>query len=144
MGVFEKTLTQEKIRLILGDSVTMGIGIENDSTFIGIMNNKVDSINFLNLSLIGYSSEDYYKVLKYYGDIHKDIKVNSVSVFWTLNDLYSNYPGNISPEINSNTFIQSIISFLRKYSKTYHLIKNLFFDRAQDYFLYDSKFYSSN
>lgn len=140
----KKLSPKKKVRLILGDSVTMGIGIENDSTFIGIINNKIDSMNILNLSLIGYSSEDYYKVLKYYGNIHKDIEVSSVSVFWTLNDLYSNYPGNISPEINSNTFIQSIISFLRKHSKTYHFLKNLFFDRAQDYFLYDSKFYSSN
>ena len=133
--------TKYKIRLILGDSVTMGIGIENDSTFIGILNNKINSLNFINLSLIGYSSEDYYQVLKSYLNIHKNIEFSSVSVFWTLNDLYSNYPGNISPEINTNTFIQSIIDFLRNHSKTYHLLKNLFFDRAKDYYLYDSNFY---
>lgn len=137
-----KLSTKRKIRLILGDSVTMGIGIDNDSTFIGILMNKVDSLNFINLSLIGYSSEDYYQVLKYFRNIHKDINLSSVTVFWTLNDLYSNYPGNISPEINTNSFTYSLIDFLRKHSKTYHLIKSLFFDRAQDYFLYDSKFYT--
>ncbi|NOX64246.1 MAG: SGNH/GDSL hydrolase family protein [Chlorobi bacterium] len=139
-----KLSTKRKIRLILGDSVTMGIGIDNDSTFIGILMNKVDSLNFINLSLIGYSSEDYYQVLKYFRNIHKDINLSSVTVFWTLNDLYSNYPGNISPEINTNSFTYSLIDFLRKHSKTYHLIKSLFFDRAQDYFLYDSKFYNHN
>ena len=134
--------TKHKIRLILGDSVTMGIGIANDSTFIGIINNKIDSLGFINLSLIGYSSKDYYQVLKAYLNIHKNVELSNVSVFWTLNDIYSNYPGNISPEINTNSILQSIISFLRKHSKTFHLLKNLFFDRAQDYYLYDSKFYN--
>jgi len=40
--------------LFLGDSATMGIGVENDSTFAGIVNSSLDTVEVLNPSLIGY------------------------------------------------------------------------------------------
>lgn len=39
--------------LFLGDSAAMGIGVENDSTFGGILNNSSDMITILNPSLSG-------------------------------------------------------------------------------------------
>ena len=58
--------TTKKSWLILGDSVTMGIGAEADSTFAGILHSSLDSINILNPSIIGYNNIDYLNVYKYF------------------------------------------------------------------------------
>lgn len=131
--------------LFLGDSVTMGIGVENDSTYAGIINNNIDSINVINPSLIGYSSKDYLNVVDYFL-IRKKFNLNfsSVVIFWTLNDIYSNYPDNESPELSSNGFIGNIISFLRSNSKAYQFLKNLFSDRPKTYYEYDRRFYTDS
>jgi hypothetical protein len=50
--------------LILGDSVTMGVGVNSDSTFSGLLAASLDSLKVLNPSLIGYSSRDYVNVLR--------------------------------------------------------------------------------
>ena len=131
--------------LFLGDSVTMGIGVENDSTYSGIINNNIDSINVINPSLIGYSSKDYLNVVNYFLIRNKfDLNFSSVVIFWTLNDLYSNYPDNESPEISSNGLIGEIISFLRSNSKAYQFLKNLLSDRPKTYYEYDSQFYTDS
>jgi hypothetical protein len=36
--------------LLLGDSVTMGIGIDNDSTFAGIMDKSFRDVNRININ----------------------------------------------------------------------------------------------
>lgn len=131
--------------LFLGDSVTMGIGVENDSTYAGIINNNTDSINVINPSLIGYSSKDYLNVVNYFLIRNKfNLNFSSVVIFWTLNDIYSNYPDNESPELSSNGFIGNIISFLRSNSKAYQFLKNLLSDRPKAYYEYDSQFYTDS
>ena len=51
--------------LLLGDSVTFGIGVEDDSTFSAIVNSNIDSLNILNPSAIGYNINSYWNVFKY-------------------------------------------------------------------------------
>lgn len=141
--------SNERIRkrriLYLGDSVTMGVGVESDSTFAGIINNRFDSLTIFNPSLIGYSHVDYYNIIRsLMNDQKNQLKISEVYLFWCLNDLYSTHPNLDSPELQSNGIIFNVINFFRTQSKFYHLLKNLFFDRPESYYLYDSQFYVSS
>jgi lysophospholipase L1-like esterase len=131
--------------LFLGDSATMGIGVENDSTFAGIINSSLDSIQIINPSLIGYSSKDYYNVLrKFLVEDKNKLCVKKIFIFWCLNDIYDNYPTKNSPDIRTMGFIGKFITFLSKNFKTWHLLKELFSDRQKDYYQYDFQFYKQN
>lgn len=129
--------------LFLGDSVTMGIGVENDSTFAGILNNSSNDIGILNTGLIGYSSHDYKNIVeKLIADEKNAIGVKCIFIFWCLNDVYSNFPVSDSPEIVNDSFINKIIIFLRNNSYFYHLLKSIVSNRPKVYYLYDKNFYS--
>ncbi len=143
---YTKPVSAESRKLLfLGDSVTMGISVENDSTYAGIVNDNFDSLNIINPSLIGYSSKDYVNVFDGF-ILQNRFKLNfsSVVVFWTLNDIYSNYPDRKSPEFNSQGFLNSIVNFFRHNSKAYHFLKNIFSDRPRAYFEYDRQFYKAS
>lgn len=129
--------------LILGDSVTMGIGVQDDSTFIGILNTLESKVNFINLSLIGYSSKDYLNIVKSLViDNERNLKFDKILIFWTLNDTYSNYPSDKTAGFSSKNTFYPIINYLRNNSKAYYFLKNLFNDRSKDYYDFDRQFYS--
>ncbi len=131
--------------LFLGDSVTMGISVENDSTYAGIINNSLDSLSVINPSLIGYSSMDYLNVFKAFVERNRfNLSFSSIVVFWTLNDIYSNYPNENAPEFSGGSFLNNIINLFRKNSKAYHFLKNLFSDRSRAYYEYDRQFYTKS
>ncbi|HMU41860.1 MAG TPA: SGNH/GDSL hydrolase family protein [Ignavibacteriaceae bacterium] len=128
--------------LLLGDSVTMGVGVENDSTFAGILNNSSDSLTILNPALIGYSSHDYKNIIeKLIADKKNVLGIKYIFIFWCMNDVYSNLPVSDSPEIVNDSFINKVIIFLRNNSHLYHLLKSIISDRPKAYYLYDKSFY---
>ncbi len=130
--------------LFLGDSVTMGIGVENDSTFTGILNNSSDMITILNPSLIGYSSHDYKNIVKkLIADEKNESGIKHIYIFWCLNDVYSNLPISDSPEIANDSFWNEMAIFLRNNSHFYHLLKSIISDRPKAYYQYDKNFYKS-
>jgi predicted heme/steroid binding protein len=120
----------------------MGIGVENDSTFAGRLTNIYEIVN---PSLIGYSSIDYLNVFNAFVVENRfEKKFDAVIIFWTLNDIYSNYPTQNPPSFQADDFLYSIIDFLRRNSKSYLFLKNLFSDRSKVYFDYDSRYYDVN
>lgn len=128
--------------LILGDSVTMGIGVEADSTFAGILQSSVDSINFLNPSIVGYNIIDYLNVYKYFVIEKKNnFKIKRVLLFWCLNDVYSNVPDVITPGEKIRYLLSDLLVFVRIHSRLYFFLKTLLFDRPRSYFLFDEKYY---
>jgi hypothetical protein len=129
------------IDLYLGDSAVMGIGIENDSTFVGILSS---SRNILNPSLIGYSVMDYKNVLLSFIS-KKEIgsQIKRVFLFWTLNDVYDNFETKSSPEIGNENILFPVIKFLRQNSKAFIFIKHLISDRSEIYYRYDKQYYTS-
>jgi lysophospholipase L1-like esterase len=129
--------------LLLGDSVTMGIGVENDSTFAGLLANYYETIN---PSLIGYSSHDYLNLCTaYITENRYKINFDAVLVFWTLNDIYSNIPIEPPPSsFSPGDFLYTIINFLRRNSKAYFFIKNIVSDRSKVYFDYDRRYYDTD
>lgn len=130
--------------LLLGDSATMGIGVEDDSTFGGIINNSIDSLKVYNPSLIGYTSRDYLNVVSYLTDSTKNkFDFKEIVVCWCLNDVYPNHPVVGFPGYDrEESFSSKFISLLRNHLKLYHFLKKNFSDRPKQYFLFDEKFYS--
>jgi lysophospholipase L1-like esterase len=141
----EKSINKKKKWLFLGDSITMGIGVDNDSTFPGIINSETDSIEILNTAMIGYSSLDYLNIVKKL--IQKDdnsVGVQKIFIFWCLNDIYDFYPTSNSPDYREKGILGNVIKFLSANLKTWQLFKEIFSDRQKDYFLYDYQFYESS
>ncbi len=133
--------TLDKI-LLIGDSVTMGIGIENDSTFGGILSDKLKSYKFLNPSLIAYTSKDYFNVINCLVDsTHNSYDINKIVIAWCLNDVYPRRPIESAPGVVSEDLLNSIIKIVRNNSRTFQLLKNIFSDRPKSYFDYDKQFY---
>ena len=140
---YKKAVKDSKRKwLFLGDSITMGLGIESDSTFPGLLNNTLPNVAVLNPSLVGYSSKDYLNIVKKLFDKGNKLGIDSVFIFWCLNDVYSNYTAIKTPEIKSNGFFNKIVIFFRNNFKLYHLIKGTFTDRQKAYYLFDEKFYN--
>lgn len=131
--------------LFLGDSVTMGIGVESDSSFAGIIHNKMVAYEVLNPSLIAYTSQDYLNVVRYNlenPELHESI--DKIYLFWCLNDVYPKHILSDAPGMPGDSFISSIARFLRENYKAYHLLKFVFSDRSKSYFYYDRQLYSTN
>ena len=129
--------------LLLGDSVTLGIGVEADSTFAGIVQSKMDSINILNPSQIGYRVKDYFNVLRSYtSGQHTKLNVKRVTLFWCLNDLYIDVDAIEEPGGVFRYIFSDLLSFIRTHSHSYLFLKNTLFDRPQTYYQFDRQFYT--
>lgn len=142
---YVKNNNSNRRTLFLGDSVTMGIGIENDSTFCGLINNADTSIRVFNPALIGYSVYDYKNIVrKILVDDGNQNKISEVIVCWCLNDIYSNEIIQNVPQATDETLLGRVLIFFRSNSYLYQFVKNLFRDRSKEYYLFDDNFYSNN
>lgn len=134
--------------LLLGDSVTLGIGIEPDSTFAGRMSGgRRYSVH--NASWIGYSSRDYLNIARSLLRDHipstlQRHPIRRVTIFWTLNDVYSNCDIGLAPGQSIRNRGSFFLGWLRRYYYTYSWLKALLFDRAKDYYEFDRQFYHRN
>jgi lysophospholipase L1-like esterase len=134
--------------LLLGDSVTMGMGVEPDSTFAGRLAISNRNHRILNASWIGYSSSDYVNValallLEPRMSAKRLVHVEHVTVFWCLNDVYSDigpggHPGDVIRQSGA-----SVLAFLQSNSRTYQWLRNLIFDRPATYFENDLQYYAA-
>jgi lysophospholipase L1-like esterase len=131
--------------LFLGDSVTMGIGTENDSTFPGLIHNSLSGFHILNPSLIGYSSRDYLNIVTdLIVEKENYHQIKSVFLFWCLNDIYDNHSIQNAPGFDSDNLFGSVMVLIRNNSKLYLFLKKHFTDRPAAYFRHDQQFYESN
>jgi hypothetical protein len=138
---YSKSVKNGKKILYIGDSVTMGIGVEEDSTFAGIINNT-QPYRILNPSLIGYARQDYINVIKkLFVEQKNNLGITGVNLFWCLNDVYNFYPENTTPEIKPTGITGSAFNIFKNNFKLFQFIKNTFTDRPKSYFLYDEQFY---
>ncbi len=130
--------------LFLGDSVTMGIGVENDSTFAAIINKKLPEINILNPSTIGWSVYDYENVVKYFlANKASKFRIKKVFIFYCLNDLYDSEINKKMPGGEFRKFFGDFLRTIRLNSRLFIFIKNIFSDRPKAYFEYDKQFYNT-
>jgi hypothetical protein len=134
--------------LLLGDSVTMGMGVEPDSTFAGRLAISDRNHRILNPSWIGYSSADYVNValallLEPRMSAKQRVHIEHVTVFWCLNDVYSDigpggHPGDVIRQSGAGA-----LAFLQSNFRTYQWLRNLLFDRPATYLENDLQYYEA-
>ena len=148
--------------LVLGDSVSVGNGVEAEQTYPSLLEEKLGK-KVLNASVTGYRIVDYVEVL---GNIVDNFKPQLVIIGICLNDVSPTSQANIvgiarkkkadgevTPDERRypNMFVRMLRyindnyldfhTFLGSYSRTYVLVKSLATDSARDHFLADELYY---
>jgi hypothetical protein len=128
--------------LLLGDSITFGIGVEADSTFAGILQARFDSINVLNPSMIGYNVRDYLNVCTHFLDRPPEqIRITRVILCWCLNDHNTDSQTVDMPGARWRKALGGLLRTVRMHARFYHFLKARLFDRPRAYYAYDSRPY---
>lgn len=130
--------------LLLGDSVTMGIGVDADSTFSGRIAaaQSHTMVNILNPSLAGYSTSDYLAIAKAWSSRTDKLKPERLIVFFCLNDIYSSVPVKDEPGLRGRGFAGKILVWIKYHLRTWQVLKNLMTDRPETYFQHDRKYFN--
>lgn len=131
------------IWLLIGDSVTMGIGVQPDSTFAGILSRLAPTeLSVRSPALIGYSSRDYLKLVRHFitSTFREDAPLSRITIFWCLNDAYSGRQIE-TPATGMPHVLDPVLSLARRHWFTYQWLKAHLFDRPKRYYRYDSGFY---
>jgi len=129
--------------LLLGDSVTMGIGVAADSTFVGRLAASVDSAAVKNPSLVGYGAADYVTVLRALLS-RTDLEIRWATVVWCLNDAHDRVEGANDPGAFTRRNVGPGLGFLHRHVRTYQWAKATFADRPRAYLLHDLGFYEDD
>ncbi len=129
--------------LLLGDSVTMGIGVHPDSTFAGRLARHLPGINVLNPSVLGHASRDYVAIAR---ELIPEkggpqVHLSRVVVMWCLNDIYSSTGPLPDPDQTVRDVGGSFLSFTRRHLHLYQFLKSSLFDRPRRYWDHDSRLY---
>ena len=114
--------------LVLGDSVTLGIGVSARSTFLGLLQNDHPDVKIWTTGVLGYTVLDYENVLT---ALSKNLAFDRVLLFWCLNDIKVHPPTIYPPSVVVQIKIRN---FLKTYSKAYGWVKQVFLDRQRDHF----------
>lgn len=147
---------KENYILVLGDSVTFGVGVEEKNSYIGILRQKFKKKNILNAAIFGHNLQSYFYIIKKNNKDFKN-KIDKVIIFLSLNDIVP-YQGvifkkNLNQDTINKSFFESyqknkffikLNVVLREKSSLFVLLKGLFtkpIKRHYDYMnvLYDSE-----
>ena len=133
--------------LILGDSVTFGVGVADEEIYVQLLQNDLPTVKLWNTAMIGYNIKDYRNVLHHFTVARQnrpDIK--RVILFFCLNDLDlgQRLEKGQGPSLGTPGFAAQIMSYLRRHSKFYMLAKNAMSDRSRVYFLNDLQLYKED
>ena len=134
--------------LFLGDSVTMGVGVEPDRTFAGRLAALRKDVRVLNPSLMGHSVEDYVDILE--AILARRDDVARVTLFWCLNDIYRrDVPADGSddvgatedPNLEVRRMLGPVLGFIHRRLYSYQWLKASVLDRPRRYFEHDAILY---
>lgn len=134
---------QKPYTLILGDSVSFGVGVKEKDTFIGIIRKKTQS-NLLNTSIMGHNFKSHLYLLKEnYKKFNKNI--DQVVIFLCLNDIVP-FQGVVKKEdINNNNLFENFLKnkftnnlniFLREKSALFVFLKGIFTNPVKRHYEY--------
>ena len=133
--------------VVLGDSVSFGVGVETEDTYVQLLQNNLPSIKVWNTAVIGYNIKNYRDVLNHLLSDKSEVRnLKKVLLFFCLNDVE---PGGMLGKDADTGVLQSgnaqrLLSFLRRNSKFYILVKDAVSDRSKYYFLHDSQAYAAD
>ncbi|OGW76170.1 MAG: hypothetical protein A2Z72_00650 [Omnitrophica bacterium RBG_13_46_9] len=143
--------------VILGDSVSLGIGVPAEKTFVNLISRKMGGYNIYNTSVTGYFVSDYRNVVeKFVIPESRQLKIKKVFLFYSLSDVHAHDAIRISKPAGTEkdmikygrigVFIDKTISypysvklktFLAHHSKLYHVLKKIFHDSSKKWFFQD-------
>ena len=130
--------------LILGDSVTFGVGVDGEDTYIQLLQNELNRIKVWNTSVIGYDVDNYRSVLNHFLVENQQIpNIKKVILLFCLNDV-DLVEGNSHVQAPSSEFTGKILSLLGRNSKSYILLKDTVSDRSKSYYQHDSRLYDDS
>jgi len=121
--------------LLVGDSVTFGVGVDAKETFAGQLQAAHPEIKVWNSAVIGYSIGDYLDVIKEF--LAKPKPPSLVILFFCLNDPAPRFQLAAGPV----SLREKVLGLLRRHSKLYMLMKGTFADRSKIYFSNDLAYY---
>ncbi len=126
--------------LFLGDSVTMGPGVDADSTFAARLGADAETLDVQNAALIGYSSADYVRVLR--GRLARTdaTRLRRVTLVWCLNDVYADRPVAGVPG-GARSLEGPVAAWARRHVHTAAWAKATFADRPLAYARFDAALY---
>jgi lysophospholipase L1-like esterase len=130
--------------LILGDSVTFGVGVETKDTYAQLLQDDHPQTRIWNTAVIGYDARNYRDVFYRLMAGEQGLKnLKRVLLFFCLNDvdLDEEMGKALGSRPNRSQVTESLLSFLRRNSKLYILAKNIFSDRSKFYFTQDYQLY---
>lgn len=125
--------------LMIGDSVTMGIGVPPSRSFAGLLDRaSTDTMRVVNPSVLGYDVRDYYNIIRHYQNT--GFSYDKLTLVWCLNDIY----GGMDKEDTIGLHRFNLIRFLHQRVRSYLWLKKKLTDRPSDYFHFDISFYEEN
>ena len=130
--------------LIMGDSVTEGVGVDDSSTFAALCAPAIDSLAVSNISLIGWSIKDYNNVLHSLLNMQNGTPIHTLWLFYCLNDIYGDSKASGLPTMGHKGLLSYINALLQHRYATYTLLKLFLYQHSDYYYQYDSQFYSNS
>jgi len=124
--------------LILGDSTSFGVGIEEPETFVGLLRKKYQNKNFYNSSVVGYHLYNYSIVID---NFFRKNYAKKITIFLNINDLhfFEAFEANSELEVSyMKRLIGTLNSFLRDKLLIYVYFKGLASNPPKRY--YDALF----
>ena len=128
--------------LLIGDSVTEGVGVDDSSTFAYKVAHEIEHTDLRNISFIGWSSADYNHVLTTLLKSDNDSSITEVWLFYCLNDIYSSTKTNDLPQMGNRGILSTINILLQRRYATYKLLKLWLYQQSDYYYRYDARLYT--
>ena len=127
--------------LVIGDSVTEGVGVDDSATFANLINERLDSFDLRNISLIGWSVDDYRNAIEAIITQDNDREIKKVYLFYCLNDIYGPASMKDLPVMANKGTLGTINALLQGKYATYKLIKLCMYQNNDKYYQYDKALY---
>jgi lysophospholipase L1-like esterase len=123
-----------KSSIIMGDSVSFGVGVLEEKTFVGLLRNKHPNINFFNSSVSGSNVETYLELLTIYSE---NFNYDNVIIFYCINDIVQSKGVLTKKDFYKKNYIAAKINvFLRNKSLIYIYLKSIITDPEKGYYEY--------
>lgn len=134
----------------IGGSVTFGSGVDQEFTFSGLLNSKLQNYNIFNASVMGSDLKNNYNILK---KITTEDNIDKIFINFSFDDIQKTKIDKSFVEGKKQTFLvddlknynilKNINAFLRSKSVIYVFIKGFLFDTRNVYYFNALKSYSN-
>lgn len=125
--------------LILGDSVTFGVGVPAEDTFIGLLQESNPKIKVWATPVVGMNLDDYRSTAKRM--LERQLTIERIFLFFCLNDIYSSENQDPLTQRPLPAGVERMLQALRARSRLYILLKGILLDRSKGFFEWDYQEY---